>query len=69
MLIRLAFRSAPLALLALALTGVSAGAASNTAPDTTVRIAKIEIPGKPLRAFDISWVDSASGHYYLADRH
>jgi DNA-binding beta-propeller fold protein YncE len=31
-------------------------------------MAKIAIPGKPLKAFDISWVDSASGHYYLADR-
>jgi DNA-binding beta-propeller fold protein YncE len=68
MQIRFAFRGAPIALLAMALTSVSAGAASNTPPDTTVRIAKIEIPGKPLRAFDISWVDSASGHYYLADR-
>lgn len=29
---------------------------------------KISVPGKPLRAFDISWVDSASGHYYLAGR-
>jgi hypothetical protein len=29
---------------------------------------KISVPGHPLRAFDISWVDSASGHYYLADR-
>jgi len=26
------------------------------------------VPGKPLRAFDISWVDAASGKYYLGDR-
>src|SRR5207248_2991862 len=32
------------------------------------RLAKIDVPGRPLRAFDISWVDSASAHYYLADR-
>jgi hypothetical protein len=60
-------RATTLALMAAALTTVSTGAAQ-TAPGTTVRIAKITLPGKPLRAFDISWVDSASGHYYLADR-
>jgi hypothetical protein len=26
------------------------------------------VPGKPLRAFDISWVDAVSARYYLADR-
>jgi hypothetical protein len=61
-------RGAILALLVTALTSVSAGATLNPTPATTVRLAKIGIPGKPLRAFDISWVDSASGHYYLADR-
>jgi hypothetical protein len=53
--------------MAVALTSTAAGAAT-APPSTTVRINKIAIPGKPLRAFDISWVDSASGHYYLADR-
>lgn len=64
----LVLRGTSLALLAMALTTVSAGAVLNAPPATTVRIAKIAVPGKPLRAFDISWVDSASGHYYLADR-
>jgi hypothetical protein len=60
--------SAFLAMLAIAVTSVPAGAALGAPPATTVRIAKIGVPGKPLRAFDISWIDSASGHYYLADR-
>jgi hypothetical protein len=37
-------------------------------PNQTVRLTKIGVPGARLRAFDISWVDSASGQYYLADR-
>jgi DNA-binding beta-propeller fold protein YncE len=64
---RFVLRGAPLAVLALTLTSASAGA-TVPAPATTVRIAKITVPGKPLKAFDISWVDSANGHYYLADR-
>jgi DNA-binding beta-propeller fold protein YncE len=32
------------------------------------QITKIEIPGKPLTDFDISWVDQASNRYFLADR-
>ena len=64
---RFVLRGAPVALLAITLTSVSASAAT-PAPATTVRIDKIAIPGKPLKAFDISWVDSASAHYYLADR-
>jgi hypothetical protein len=28
----------------------------------------IQVPGNPLEAFDVSWVDSASRRYYLADR-
>jgi DNA-binding beta-propeller fold protein YncE len=65
---RFVLRSALLAALAILISTVSAGAVLNAPPATTVRIAKIGIPGKPLKAFDISWVDSASGHYYLADR-
>jgi YVTN family beta-propeller protein len=51
----------------LTLTSTSASAIV-VAPATTVRMAKIAVPGKPLKAFDISWVDPASAHYYLADR-
>src|ERR1041385_2961019 len=65
---RIALRSALIAGLAAAVTSLPATATLNPAPATTVRMAKIGVPGKPLRAFDISWVDSASGHYYLADR-
>ena len=65
---RIALRSALIAGFAAALTSLPATATLNPAPATTVRMAKIGVPGKPLRAFDISWVDSASGHYYLADR-
>src|ERR1700687_2499034 len=67
MLGRFVLRVAPLALLALSLTSTSASAIV-VAPATTVRRPKIAVPGKPLKAFDISWVDSASAHYYLADR-
>jgi hypothetical protein len=28
----------------------------------------VQIPGNPLRSFDISWVDPGRGEYYLADR-
>jgi hypothetical protein len=33
-----------------------------------VKIAKIPIPGNPVKSFDISWVDPLVGRYYLADR-
>lgn len=32
------------------------------------RIAVIQVPGAPLRSFDISWVNNPSQTYYLADR-
>jgi len=64
---RFMLRGASVALLAITLTSVSVSAAI-PAPATTVRIDKIAIPGKPLKAFDISWVDAPSGHYYLGDR-
>jgi DNA-binding beta-propeller fold protein YncE len=64
---RFVLRGAPVALFAITLTSVTVSAAV-PAPATTVRIDKIAIPGKPLKAFDISWVDAASGHYYLGDR-
>src|SRR5690242_16129383 len=68
MLLRFVPRGASVALLAMALSSTSAGAILNAPPATTVRIDKIGVPGKPLKAFDISWVDPASSHYYLADR-
>jgi DNA-binding beta-propeller fold protein YncE len=52
----------------LLLSSGSAGAVASTPPADTVKIAKLDIPGNPLKAFDISWVDQAIGRYYLADR-
>src|SRR5258708_12464478 len=68
MFARFVLRSAPLALAALMLTSASASSAPPTAPATVVRIDKITVPGKPLKAWDISWVDAPSAKYYLADR-
>ncbi len=65
---RFVLRSAPLALAAMMLTSATASSAPPTAPATVVRIDKISVPGKPLKAWDISWVDAPSGKYYLADR-
>jgi hypothetical protein len=58
-------RCAALGLIALSVaTGTVAGAPANS----TNKLAKIAIPGKPIRSFDIGWVDPAAGRYYLADR-
>ena len=57
------------ATLALLATLISApGASADTVANPTVRLAKIAIPGKALRSFDIGWVDPATARYYLADR-
>ena len=32
------------------------------------KVGEIAIPGAPLNSFDISYIDAATGHYYLADR-
>ncbi|HEX8969559.1 MAG TPA: hypothetical protein VF937_16870, partial [Chloroflexota bacterium] len=42
--------------------------AATTVSNPTSRLAKIAIPGHPLKAFDIGWVDPATARYYLADR-
>src|SRR6266700_7330142 len=68
MFARFVLRCAPLALGAMMLTSASVSAAPPTAPATVVRIDKIPVPGKALKAWDISWVDAPSGKYYLADR-
>src|SRR5256886_4049337 len=41
------------------------GAPSNT---ETKCLTAVQIPGKPLRSYDISWVNPHRGEYYLADR-
>src|SRR5216683_7802953 len=68
MFARFVLRCAPLAVTAMLLTSASASSAPPPAPATVVRIDKIAIPGKPLRAWDISWVDAPSAKYYVADR-
>src|SRR3954470_1621312 len=41
------------------------GAPSNT---QTKCLTAVQIPGNPLRSFDISWVNPDRAEYYLADR-
>src|SRR6267378_1569985 len=41
------------------------GAPSNT---ETKCLTAVQIPGVPLRSYDISWVNPHRGEYYLADR-
>jgi DNA-binding beta-propeller fold protein YncE len=68
MFARFVLRCAPLAVAAMVLTSASVSSAPPTAPATVVRIDKITVPGKPLKAWDISWVDAPSAKYYFADR-
>jgi len=74
---RLFVRGLALGFVALALGSSIAGAATTETPSpnpapptdlTTVRVAKIPIPGNPVKSFDIGWVDGSTQHYYLADR-
>jgi DNA-binding beta-propeller fold protein YncE len=49
--------------------GVSLAAFAGTAGAADLRqIGTISIPGEPLNSFDISFIDQATGMYYLADR-
>jgi hypothetical protein len=50
-----------------ALAGPCTGAGAPTTTDTQCLTA-VQIPGKALRSFDISWVDPDRAEYYLADR-
>ena len=73
MSVRLVMRCVALAFVALSATSLAVGAQSQsttmtTPANPTVKLAKIPIPGSPLRSFDISWVDPIAGKYYLADR-
>ena len=75
MSVRLVVRGVALALVTLSATSLVAGAqatstssTSTTVANPVVKIAKIPIPGKPLKAFDISWVDPTAAKLYLADR-
>ena len=49
--------------------GVGLSALAGTAGAAELRqIGTISIPGEPLNSFDISYIDQATGMYYLADR-
>src|SRR3954462_8729204 len=55
----------------LALSGAAFGACTGPgAPANTETkcLTAVQIPGKPLRSYDISWVNPHRGEYYLADR-
>jgi len=55
----------------LALSGAAFGACTGPgAPANTETkcLTAVQIPGKPLRSYDISWVNPQRGEYYLADR-
>ena len=64
---------APILFAAMSLTSTGAVAApcqGPGAPTTTQTkcITAVQIPGNPLRSFDISWVDPNRAEYYLGDR-
>ncbi len=64
------YASAAAAVLSVANTGAFAACTGPGAPTTTQTrcLTAIQIPGNPLRTFDISWVDPDRGEYYLGDR-
>jgi hypothetical protein len=64
---------APVVFSAVSLTGAAAAFAACTGPgaptDTQTRcLTAVQIPGNPLRSFDISWVNADRAEYYLGDR-
>src|SRR3984893_11924924 len=61
-----AMRTATLLLLSAAV-GMSAFAGAANAAELR-QIGTISIPGEPLNSFDISYIDQATGLYFLADR-
>ena len=56
--------------ISLASTGANAACTGPGAPsDTQTKcLTAVQIPGNPLRSFDISWVNPGRSEYYLADR-
>ena len=63
----------PALLVAMSLATTGAVAAPCTGPgaptDTQTQcLTAVQIPGNPLRSFDISWVNPIRSEYYLADR-
>jgi len=56
--------------LAISGTALATGPCNGGVPATTETkcLTAVQIPGNPLRSFDISWVNPHSGEYYLGDR-
>jgi len=68
---RLSSASALLGAVSLAASGAAFGACMGPgAPSNTETkcLTAVQIPGNPLRSYDISWVDPHRAEYYLADR-
>ena len=68
---RLSSASALLGAVSLAASGAAFGACMGPgAPSNTETkcLTAVQIPGNPLRSYDISWVDQRTQRYYLADR-
>jgi len=66
-----AFTSALFAVMTLATSGAAFAQCSGTGAPTDTQtkcLTAILIPGNPLRAYDISWVNPDRAEYYLADR-
>jgi len=61
------FGAASLATIGAALAGPCTGPGAPTTTQTECLTA-VQIPGHPLRSFDISWVDPGRAEYYLGDR-
>src|SRR5258708_17513931 len=63
---------APMLVGSLAMSGAAfvAGPCNGGPPTTTETkcLTAVQIPGNPLRSFDISWVNPHRGEYYLGDR-
>ena len=63
--------SALLVAMSLATTGANSAACTGPGAPTTTQtkcIGAVQIPGNPLRSFDISWVNPDRAEYYLGDR-
>src|SRR3979490_3213693 len=71
---RFTFRNSIAAMLAApALVGAGTAYAACTGPGAptntqTKCLTAVQIPGQPLRSYDISWVNPDRAEYYLADR-
>jgi len=68
---RLSSASALLGAVSLAATGAAFGACTGPGAPTNTQtkcIAAVQIPGKPLRSFDISFVNPHRAEFYFADR-